>query len=122
MAQIWFNVEADLIENHDTRVPTNIVWVSYVPYDTHIWYNHIITSMLQLYLSIFSAYGYGASDNFIVVLVCHVTGQLSLIQVWLRNLRKCNNPKDFWKILRHITEKHEKVIKYELFALQILDN
>lgn len=56
-------MEADLINNPDPRVKTNIVWYSYVPYDTTTSRNYILTIAVQLYVSIFAAYGYGTSDN-----------------------------------------------------------
>lgn len=92
-------------------------WVSYFPYDIHATKMlFVLHWTLQAYASIVGATIYVAFDCYCCFLILHLTGQLTILQIDLRNIHlkyknKNYNTNNLQSKLKKIVKRHHELIQ-----------
>lgn len=86
------------------------MWLSYVPYNVHTTKTiFVIHWIVQWYASITGVVYYLAFDCFCVFLILHLVGQLTILQVKLRNI---DTHKNVLSKLKYIVKRHQELIRF----------
>ncbi|XP_044009215.1 odorant receptor 13a-like [Aphidius gifuensis] len=117
LAQRYSNIEIDDSVERHPRLAEDMFWVSYFPYDIHA--TKIIFALhwtLQAYASVVGATIYVAFDCYCCFLILHLTGQLTILQIDLRNIHlkyksKNYNTNNLQSKLKKIVKRHHELIQ-----------
>lgn len=98
--ELFFNISQKLNGNHNQ---TRLFVVSYFPYDTVNFPNFEVTWCFQWLTLFLATCAYSGIDSFFAVLVMHISGQFTVLQLRLFNNI---NTKNFQENFKKLIQKH----------------
>lgn len=96
----------------NTSLSVEFLYTVYLPYDTKRTELYIFTWISQFMADIFLQTVYSGCDTLLVMMILHLSGQLVLVGISLRNLVNESNEKTYKAYCRNladIIERHQRI-------------
>ncbi|XP_063977355.1 uncharacterized protein LOC135162634 [Diachasmimorpha longicaudata] len=114
IAMKLYHLDSLYIKNPDSRLSLDLLFASYFPFSTKAIIPYVLVLSLQFLAAAMTSF-YFIFDGFVVMLILHICGQLELIQISLRNLKKSptlTEGKNLQMTLGNILKQHQRVIRF----------